>query len=421
MEIAVVGMWHLGISYVAGLLEIGNKVKGFDSNLRTIANLQNDILPIEEPRISDVFRNHKLKGNLTFTYDKKHLAEVDIVWVCTDIQKNADETSNLQEIVDMITEIAFLVRENTTILISSQIPLGTTRSIIHKIEQQSPLKTLNLVYSPENLQLGNSLDTFLNATRHVFGIESEISKSRISKIMSEFKNEIVFTSIESAELLKHSLNCFLAMSIAFSNEIAYLADKYQANAFEVASMMRSDPRVGKKAYLNPGPNFGGETLVRDLNYIEYLTDNSNNYILKSIKQSNDQHFENILNLVKVEVQKGLNLGFAGITYKEDTSTLKGSQAIELAKALTNFENLYFFDNMAEDLHLKNLVKLDSYEELILMCDLIIMFRPNSEFIEVMSVMQIDNKKTILNYQGVFLDPAHFPQFNIINFGSINDN
>ena len=131
MEIAVVGMWHLGISYVAGLLEIGNKVKGFDSNLRTIANLQNDILPIEEPRISDVFRNHKLKGNLTFTYDKKHLAEVDIVWVCTDIQKNADETSNLQEIVDMITEIAFLVRENTTILISSQIPLGTTRSIIH--------------------------------------------------------------------------------------------------------------------------------------------------------------------------------------------------------------------------------------------------------------------------------------------------
>src|SRR5262249_20525979 len=151
--------------------------------------------------------------------------------------------------------------DNSVVLISSQLPVGTTRRL-EKIYHQSPAsKAVTFVYLPENLQLGKAIHAFTAPDRFVVGIRDDSARSRIIELLSAFADRFEWMSLESAEMTKHAINAFLATSVVFINEIASLCEKTGADAKEVERGLKSEARIGPRAYVSPGSAFAGGTLA----------------------------------------------------------------------------------------------------------------------------------------------------------------
>src|SRR5262249_25053684 len=145
--------------------------------------------------------------------------------------------------------------------------------------------------SPENLRLGRALEAFQQAERVVVGLRDNARKPLLEALFAPFTSQVQFTRTESAEMVKHALNSFLAMSIVFINEIARICEHTGADAREVAAGLKSDTRVGRRAYLGPGGPFAGGTLARDVVTLSKLAGEFQQplFLIPAIKQSNDAH------------------------------------------------------------------------------------------------------------------------------------
>ena len=148
--------------------------------------------------------------------------------------------------------------EGALVLISAQLPVGTCA----KLEKEFP--QFHFACSPENLRLGKAIDAFEKAERVVVGIRNDAKKPLLEELFAPFTSQILFMRTESAEMVKHALNSFLALSITFINEVARLCEHIGADAKEVSAGLKSEPRIGPKAYLGPGGPFAGGTLARDV-------------------------------------------------------------------------------------------------------------------------------------------------------------
>ncbi len=148
------------------------------------------------------------------------------------------------------------------VIIMSQIPVGTSKKIQDFLKRE-------VVYNPENLRVINGTETYLNADRQVIGVNSKESEREMREFYSWFKNPLLFMSLESAEMTKHAINCFLATSINFINQIEDFSKKVGANIDDVVRGMRSDSRIGEKAYITPGK--ASKHLCRELRTLESLS------------------------------------------------------------------------------------------------------------------------------------------------------
>src|SRR5439155_13835502 len=133
---------------------------------------------------------------------------------------------------------------------------------------------LRFAYSPENLRLGKALEAFRKQERVIVGLRDLADKPRLSKLLAPFTQHIEWMSVESAEMTKHALNAFLATSVAFINEVARLCEALGADAREVERGLKSEARIGPRAYLGPGAAFAGGTLARDVRFLVGLGEHS---------------------------------------------------------------------------------------------------------------------------------------------------
>jgi len=219
------------------------------------------------------------------------------------------------------------------VLISSQVPIGTVRKLENFIKGNFSNKKISFAYSPENLRLGSAIDVFLNPDRIVVGIRNENTKKILEKLLSLISHKIEWMSVESAEMTKHAINAFLAMSVTFANEIASICEMYGADAKEVERGLKTETRIGPGAYLSPGGPFAGGTLARDIDFLAKAAKDKSLIVplLQSVRASNDEHkkwvqrklFEKFSTLTK------LSVAIWGLTYKPETSTLRRSLAVEL--------------------------------------------------------------------------------------------
>ena len=163
------------------------------------------------------------------------------------------------------------LRNNTTVVISSQLPVGSVRQLEDFTKEHRPKLNINFASVPENLRLGDAFNVFLNPDRVVVGCRNDETKSIIRKMFAPITDNILNVGTESAEMIKHSINSFLAMSVVFANEIAAVCEHVGADGQEVVSGLKTDQRIGNKAYLSPGPAFSGGTLARDINYLNAIS------------------------------------------------------------------------------------------------------------------------------------------------------
>jgi UDPglucose 6-dehydrogenase len=331
MRVAVYGLWHLGcVTAACVATREENRVVGVDVDETVIANLRNGEAPIEEPGLRELIRTGLDSGRLSFsTSATDALAGADVLWVTFDTPVNERDEADVAFVRQRLDRIADEIAPGTHVLISAQVPVGFTRGLARDWASRG----LHFAYSPENLRLGNAIAAFTQAERVVVGASDDADRELLGELFVPFAQRIEWMSIESAEMTKHAINAFLATSVTFINEVARLCEVTGADAREVSRGLKSEPRIGPKAYLNPGAAFAGGTLARDLRFLSAFGREKNvtTPLLQGALDSNASH----LGWLREKIDAALHdvadptVALLGLTYKANTSTLRRSTAVEL--------------------------------------------------------------------------------------------
>lgn len=339
MKVAVIGLWHLGCVTAACLTKFDHTVVAYDEDLQLINQLKQGFAPIYEPGLTEIMSTAKNTNALYLTNDPSDLRDSNIIWITYDTTINELGQADVNEVKNRLKKLFSYFKNNALVIISSQIPVGTTQEIMDIFQQNYKDKQLDFVYSPENLRLGKSIDLFLHPDRIIFGICNELNKVTIENFLQPIADKIIWMSVESAEMTKHAINAFLATSIVFINELAILCEYFGADADSVALGLKTDIRIGSKAYLTPGGPFSGGTLARDINYLLQASEkkHTDTDFFKAILVSNMKHgcwlqkkiIENLQEL------KGKKVAILGLAYKNGTDSLRHSSAINMSLWLSS--------------------------------------------------------------------------------------
>ena len=338
MKVAVVGLWHLGTVTAACLASAGHEVVGLDSDPAVVAGLAAGQPPLFEPGLDDLVKAGLASGRLRFTHDAAAaVGHADVVWIAYDTPVDDDDRADVELVVQRTAGLFPHLSNDTLVLISSQVPVGTTRRLEQLFARESRGRSVAFAYSPENLRLGKAIDVFTKPDRVVVGARSMADGDKVNALIRPFTDRIEWMTVESAEMTKHALNAFLATSVTFINEIASLCEQTGADAIEVARGLKSESRIGPKAYLSPGGAVAGGTLARDIMFLSELgrvhgvpTD-----LLLAVKSSNDVHrrWEQLRLTQMLGHLTGKTVAVWGLTYKPGTDTLRRSSAVELCRWL----------------------------------------------------------------------------------------
>ena len=334
MNICVLGLWHLGTVTAACLASAGHRVIGLDFDEETIRNLQEGQPPLFEPGLEDLVKKGLKKKSLSFTTDiHEAVKDTDVVWVTYDTPVDDDDRADVAFVTEGAKRLFAHIPAGALVLVSSQLPVGST----HLLEEACPNKQISFAYSPENLRLGKAISVFTEPDRVVVGVRNDADQQRIAKMLSPFTENIEWMSVESAEMTKHALNAFLATSVVFINEIATICEQVGADSKEVERGLKSEARIGKKAYLSPGGAFAGGTLARDISFLKELGEKHGQQIpmLSSVQVSNSHHKDWVRRklLSLVDGLKGKTIAVWGLTYKPGTDTLRRSTSVETCQWL----------------------------------------------------------------------------------------
>jgi UDPglucose 6-dehydrogenase len=336
----VLGLWHLGTVTAACLAAAGHDVIGLDFDAAVVAGLDVGKPPLFEPGLEALVNAGLASGRLSFTTNvAAAVNNADVTWIAYDTPVDDDDHADVGYVIDRAVRVFPHLRDDSLVLISSQVPVGTTQQLEQAFASASADRLVGFGYSPENLRLGKAIEVFTHPDRVVIGVRSTADRDRVTALLQPLSDRIEWMSVESAEMTKHALNAFLATSVTFINEIAALCEQVGADATAVERGLKSEARIGPKAYLSPGGAFAGGTLARDVVFLSQIGQARGvpTHLLSSIKPSNDAHrqwaqqrLDQLLNGVS-----GKTVAVWGLTYKPGTDTLRRSSSIELCQWLVD--------------------------------------------------------------------------------------
>ena len=337
--VGVLGLWHLGSVTAACLAEAGNEVIGIDADSTVVAGLANGRPPVYEPGLAELIS--RSDGRLRFSADPRVLAGVDRAWVTFDTPVDEDDRADVEWVLDSAAQLLVRLPRGALVIVSSQLPAGSVARLQARCAAMRGEGGLRFACIPENLRLGNALESFRAPERIVAGVRSEQDRRELAELLAPFSANVLWMRVESAEMLKHALNGFLATSIAFANEIASICESVGADASEVSRGCKSDSRIGPRAYLDPGDAFAGGTLARDIGFLQTLAERHGltPHVSAGVLAGNAAHRQwtrrTLLELLDLEQERaarplaGRTVAVWGLTYKPGTDTLRRSGAVEL--------------------------------------------------------------------------------------------
>jgi UDPglucose 6-dehydrogenase len=342
--IAVVGLWHLGVVIAACLAESGFTVVGVDPDPEVVAGL-NDDLPVDEPELAELLREMRHAGRLTLaTASAEAVAAASLIWIAFDTPVDNEDRADVEWVLDRSVEALAHAGPGALVVLSAQLPVGSAAALGRRMADAGR-DDLHFACVPENLRLGRALHTFRSPDRFVAGVRSDEDRARLAMVLDRFGSPIEWMGVESAEMTKHALNAFLATSVAFINEIAAVCESTGADAFDVARGLKSESRIGPRAYLAPGDAFAGGTLARDIRFLSGLAHDQglSAAVVDGVAASNADHrnwsrraLTRLFGVGSGDGTHGLagrRIAVWGLTYKPGTNTLRRSSALELCRWL----------------------------------------------------------------------------------------
>jgi len=331
-NIGVVGLWHLGCVLCTVWSKLGNQVIGFDYDSALINNLKQAIPPLFEPDLAESIKRRIDEKTLSFSEQIQSLSDCDFIFLSYDTLVLDDDSSDTSILEKSVKDIAVVMKPGAVIIVSSQSPVGFC-SLLRKYLKEVN-ETFDLAYSPENLRLGEAIQCYLNPSRIILGTANKDTDAKCKNLFSQIPAEILSMNLESAEMVKHGINSFLSMCIVFANHLSDICETTGACIDDVVKGMKTDPRIGPKAYLSPGIGFSGGTLGRDLRVLrkKNVEAKKNASIFGIIHDLNHARKQDIVCRLE-ELVGGLmhkRIGVLGLTYKPGTSTLRRSLPVEIS-------------------------------------------------------------------------------------------
>src|ERR1039457_4238100 len=344
-SIGVVGLWHLGSVTAACLAEVGNDVIGVDPDPSVVDALARGRAPVSEPGLNELVLTQTRAGRLRFSADAQELTAARQAWITFDTPVDEEDQADVDWVLETSLELLAKLADETLVIVSSQLPVGSVAALEARVGEARPDGGLRFACVPENLRLGQALEAFRAPERIVAGVRTERDRAELAATLAPFASTIEWMRVESAEMTKHALNGFLATSVAFINEVAAVCELVGADAAEVSRGLKSERRIGPRAYLGPGDAFAGGTLARDVASLRGLAERNGlpSHVFTGVAEGNLAHKQwTRRKLAQVlggdarsdEALAGITVAVWGLTYKPGTDTLRRSNALELCDWLS---------------------------------------------------------------------------------------
>jgi len=342
MRIAMIGSGYVGLVSGACFADFGHEVTCVDADARKIAKLARGELPIYEPGLEGVVAANVAAGRLSFTTDlAATVAGAEIVFIAVGTpSRRGDGHADLSFVYAVADEVARALEGFTVVVTKSTVPVGTGDEVERIMRAANPTADFAVVSNPEFLREGSAIEDFRRPDRIVVGTVDQRARTLMAQVYRPlFLNEapIMFTSRRSAELTKYAANAFLAIKIAFINEMADLCEKTGANVQDVARGMGLDKRIGPK-FLNAGPGFGGSCFPKDT---LALVKTGQDYdvplrLVETTVAVNDRRKRSMGRKVVAAMGgdvRGKTVAVLGLTFKPNTDDLREAPALALIQAL----------------------------------------------------------------------------------------
>ena len=348
MKIAVIGAGYVGLVTAACFSEFGYEVICIDNDKYKIKQLKKNIIPIYEPGLSDLVKKNAKSKYLLFSNSISKIRDANIIFIAvgTPSSRRGDGEADLKFVFSVVNDISkFLKKGKKQLVITkSTVPVGTGKKIQDIICELRPELINNKDYfvssNPEFLREGSAIEDFMRPDRVVCGVTDKKAEETLKELYRPLnlrEAPVLFTDIESAEIIKYASNAFLALKVSFINEIANLCEKTGGNVQMVAKGMGLDNRIGPK-FLHPGPGFGGSCFPKDTRalYASFKKNKIKNTLVKSVINFNEDRKISIVNKIKNLLKptiKNKVIAFLGVTFKPNTDDLRESPSLEIIPRL----------------------------------------------------------------------------------------
>ena len=348
MKIAVIGAGYVGLVTAACFSEFGYEVICIDNDKYKIKQLKKNIIPIYEPGLSDLVKKNAKSKYLLFSNSISKIRDANIIFIAvgTPSSRRGDGEADLKFVFSVVNDISkFLKKGKKQLVITkSTVPVGTGKKIQNIICELRPELINNKDYfvasNPEFLREGSAIEDFMRPDRVVCGVTDKKAEETLKELYRPLnlrEAPVLFTDIESAEIIKYASNAFLALKVSFINEIANLCEKTGGNVQMVAKGMGLDNRIGPK-FLHPGPGFGGSCFPKDTRalYASFKKNKIKNTLVKSVINFNEDRKISIVNKIKNLLKPNIKnkvIAFLGVTFKPNTDDLRESPSLEIIPRL----------------------------------------------------------------------------------------
>lgn len=402
MKIGFFGMSHLGLNYLAASAARGFKVVGYDTNNSLIKSLNLGTKIFDEPNLFS--RIKKDKEKIYFTSELENLRDCSLIFISSDVPTNHKGQSDLSFIKKNINVLKKKF-SNKNLIVMSQVHPGFMEHLNWKKNK--------LFYQVETLIFGKAFIRAFRPERIILGVY-DINKKIDKEILNYYKKfncPLIKTNYRTSELIKISINIFLISSITTTNIISNICKKIGAKWNDIEDSLRLDKRIGEFAYLKPGLGISGGNLERDLaNVINVSKKNKIDYSLFNLWKKNSSYQKKWISRIiekNIKISKLKKLGILGLSYKENTDSIKNSPSVNLINKLKR-KQLYAYDPAIKKLKNNNVTLCKSSLEVIKKTSIIFIMTPWKEFKSLNENIFYKNKiKLIIDPFGLMISSSNF--------------
>ena len=338
MKLTIIGTGYVGLVTGTCFAEVGHHVVCVDNNAEKVKLLQAGGIPIYEPGLEELVRKNVAAGRLSFTNSTAEgVAKSDIIFIAVPTPPQPDGSVDMSFIEKVAREIAAAMTEYKVIVDKSTVPVKTGDKVAETIKRYCKAKVeFDVVSNPEFLREGFAVEDLMKPDRIVVGVRSPRPVTAMKQVYEPFNAPIIITDINSAELIKHASNSFLALKISYINAVSVLCEATGANVQEVANGMGLDERIGRR-FLNAGIGFGGSCFPKDLSAFIRISEQVGYdfRLLKEVQRINAEQMERFVKKIvdTLWVLKDKTIGVLGLTFKQNTDDVRSSPAIDLCHRL----------------------------------------------------------------------------------------
>ena len=338
VKISIVGTGYVGLVTGACFSEAGHQVICVDNDPKKVEMLQAGGIPIYEPGLEEIVKRNVAAGRLRFTREiADGVTNSEVIFIAVPTPPKPDGSVDMSYVEKVAREIAATMTEYKIIVDKSTVPVKTGEKVAETVKRYNKHKVdFDVVSNPEFLREGCAVQDLMQPDRVVIGVSSPRPVTRMKEIYTPFNAPIIVTDINSAELIKHACNSFLALKISYANALSVICEVSGANISDVVHGMGLDKRIGR-AFLNAGLGYGGSCFPKDLSAFVHIAEGLGYEfrLLKEVQNINADQTQRFLKKIHdtLWIVKDKTIGVLGLAFKPNTDDMRLAPSLEVIHPL----------------------------------------------------------------------------------------